>query len=79
MSGKRQERESISVELGGKTYSGEMVVEGTRKLTFWVEYQGHRSPNDSRSWKPGSEERRNMRQLAHIHLLRLVEDVERIG
>ncbi len=78
MSGKRQQRESISTELNGKTYTGEMVVEGTRKLSFWVEYQGHRSPNDSRSWRPGTEERHNMRQLAYIHLMRLVQDVEKL-
>lgn len=78
MAEKKERREAVSIEIDGKTYTGHVIIMGTRKLTFCVEYQGKRSANDSRSWKPGVEEHHNILVIAEIHLDRLVREVERL-
>jgi hypothetical protein len=72
---KLEKHESISIEHKGKTYTGTLVILGTRKLTFNVEYNG-RTSSDSRFWRNTPEEKYNMRVMAHVHLTRLISEAE---
>jgi hypothetical protein len=76
MTQKQERRESISVEYGGITHAGTLVISGTRKLTFSVEYRGHKS-GDGRAWGTSAEELHNLRTMARVHLLRIIGDLER--
>ena len=76
MTQKQERRESISVESGGVAHTGTLVISGTRKLTFAVEYRSHKS-GDGRAWGTSPEELHNLRTMARVHLLRIVGDIER--
>jgi hypothetical protein len=73
---KQERRESVSVEMGGVTHTGTLVISGTRKLSFHVEYHGQKS-GDGRAWGTSAEELHNLRTMARVHLIRLVGDLER--
>ena len=73
---KQQRRETISVEYGGVTRKGTLIISGTRKLTFSVDYRGQTS-GDGRAWGTSAEELHNLRTMARVHLLRIVADLER--
>lgn len=73
---KQERRESISTEFNGRDHTGTLIISGTRKLTFVVEYHG-RKLSDGRSWGTDSEEQHNMRVIAETILLQLVFDSER--
>ena len=75
---KLEKREPVSIEHNGKTYTGELIISGTRKLTFRVEYKGRTHP-DSRSWGTDPEEQYNLRVMAQAHLVSLVFEVEGLG
>lgn len=72
---KQEHYESISVEYGGITHTGRLVISGTRKLTFTDEYQARKS-GDSRAWGTGPDELHNLRTMAKVHLLRILDDLE---
>ena len=72
---KREVREQISIEIDGQTHIGTLIIEGTRKLRFTVEYRG-RKKTDSRSWGTDLEEQRNIRRMAQAHLVSLVYDAK---
>jgi len=76
MNQKRERRELISVEQGGVTHTGTLIISGTRKLTFSVEYRGHKS-GDGRAWGTSAEELHNLRTMGRVHLLRIIGDLER--
>lgn len=76
MSKKQERRETISEEYDGVMHTGTLVISGTRKLTFSVEYRGHKS-GDGRAWGTSAEELHNLRTMARIHLLRIIGDLER--
>ena len=76
MTQKQEQYESISVEYGGVTHTGHLVISGTRKLTFIVEYKGHKS-SDGRPYGTSTEELHNLRTMATVHLLRILGDLER--
>lgn len=76
MTQKQQRTESISVEFGGVTHTGRLVILGTRKLTFTVEYRG-RTSGDGRAWGTSAEELHNLQTMARVHLLRIAGDLER--
>jgi hypothetical protein len=72
---KQARRESISVEYSGVTHTGTLVISGTRKLSFYVEYRGQKS-GDGRAWGTSAEELHNLRTMARVHLVRLIGDRE---
>lgn len=72
---KREVREQISTEVDGQTHTGTLIITGTRKLNFTVEYRG-RTKTDSRSWGTDAEERRNIRTMAEVHLISLVYEAK---
>ena len=73
---KREVREQLNIEVDGQTHTGTLIIEGTRKLRFTVEYRG-RKKTDSRSWGTDPEEQRNIRTMAQAHLVSLVYDAKR--
>ena len=75
MATKKERREIISIEQDGQTYTGTLIISGTRKLNFTVEHQG-RTKTDSRSWGTNSEELHNIRVMAQVHLIGLVADTK---
>jgi hypothetical protein len=74
---KRERREPVSIDHNGKTYTGDCIISGTRKLSFKVEYKG-RILSDSRTWGTSREELYNLRVMAQAHLISLVFEVERL-
>lgn len=44
----------IKVEIDGVTYQGRLFMEGTRRLTFYVLFQGKRL-QDTSTYPPGRE------------------------
>jgi hypothetical protein len=72
---KRETREPISIEVDGETHTGTLIIQGTRKLTFTVEYRGLEK-TDSRSWGTDPEERNNIRAMARVHLVSLVYEAK---
>jgi hypothetical protein len=72
---KREIREQISTEIEGQTYTGTLIITGTRKLNFTVEYRGLRK-TDSRSWGTGAEEQQGIRVMAQVHLVSLVYEAK---
>ena len=74
MTNKKEQREIISVEHQGQTYSGTLILRGTRKMEIWVNYQGQER-RDSRSWEP--HEGHNMRVMGEALLLQMVADKQR--
>lgn len=75
MAGKREVREPVSIEIDGQTHTGTLIIEGTRKLRFTVEYRGH-IKTDSRSWGTDAEEQRNLRTMAEAVLVGLVYEAK---
>jgi hypothetical protein len=73
---KREIREQISIEVDGQTHTGTLIIEGTRKLRFTVEYRGQKK-TDSRSWGTDPEEQRNIRTMAKVHLTTLVYETKK--
>jgi hypothetical protein len=73
---KQERRESISIEKDGRTYTGQLIISGTRKLRFTVEYRG-KTHTDSRTWGTDSEELHNLRVMAEFHLIGLVFEAEK--
>lgn len=73
---KQERREPISIEFKGRTHTGTLIISGTRKLYFTVEYRGSKL-SDGRAWGTDLEEQHNMRVIAQTILLRLVADAER--
>lgn len=73
---KRERREAISTEYHGRKHTGTLIISGTRKLNFTVEYGG-RTLSDRRSWGTDSEELHNLRVMAETVLMELVADTER--
>jgi hypothetical protein len=73
---KRERREEISVEHHGREYTGTLIISGTRKLEFTVEYGG-RTFSDGRTWGKDSQEQHNLRVMAKTILMELVADAER--
>ncbi|HEY6215506.1 MAG TPA: hypothetical protein VIW74_02520 [Pyrinomonadaceae bacterium] len=71
----KERRELVSVEIDGKTHTGTLIITGTNKLRFSVEYRGQMI-GDSRSWGTDAEELKNLRVMAKAQLLQLVYDVE---
>lgn len=76
MTQKQEQNESISVDYGGVTHTGRLVIFGTRKLTFTVEYMGRKSA-DGRAYGTSAEELHNLRTMATVHLLRILGDLDR--
>lgn len=72
---KREVREQVSIEIEGQTHTGTLIIHGTRKLTFTVEYRGLKK-TDSRSWGTSSEEQRAIRTMAQAHLVGLVYEAK---
>jgi hypothetical protein len=66
---KRIEREAISIEWEGETYTGYRIIEGTRKLFQTIHYKRHQE-FDGHAYKPHETE--NMRAVAEIILGELV-------
>lgn len=76
MTQKEEHYESISVEYEGVTHTGRLVISGTRKLTFTVEYRGRKSA-DGRAYGTSADELHNLRTMAEVHLVRILGDFER--
>ncbi len=72
----KERREIISIEFKGHTYSGTLVISGTRKIYFTVEYDG-KAESDGRAWGTSSDEQHNMRVTAQSIFLRLIDEADR--
>lgn len=66
----------MTIDIDGQTHTGTLIITGTRKLTFTVEYSG-RTHTDSRSWGTDAEEMYNLRVMAQAHLVQLVFEAGR--
>ena len=71
----QERREAVTIDIDGQTHSGTLIITGTRKLSFTVEYRG-RTHTDSRSWVTDAEELRNLRVMAQAHLVKLVYEAK---
>ena len=74
---KQERRESITIEDKGRKYTYDLVICGSRKLTFRVEYQGHVSPDDSRSWGTSAEELQNIRAMSGLLFWKLLGELNK--
>jgi hypothetical protein len=72
-SNKATKWQSISVEYQGRTYSGDLEIQGTRSLNFVVHYCD-RAESDGRQWGTDAGEQHNMIVMAQAKLLQMVTD-----
>ena len=76
MKQKHERRELLTTEIGGRNYTANLIISGTRKLSFTVEYQGHKI-SDGRSWGTDAEELHNLRVIAENKFMQLLNELKK--
>ena len=75
MKQKHERRELLTTEFDGRNCTANLIISGTRKLFFTVEYQGHKI-SDGRTLGTNDEELRNLRNMADVKFCTLLNELK---